>query len=138
MCMSRFVSQALAYTTRTMSSSAAQNKWKGILPRKIAKDMLTVPGATPASTDLTERLLEQDREEHHCFYGPVPFHNHLSHHIFAAYDLGAPPALLQTIYDDEAAEVYNIYTKNTKTKEIEKQDVKLTKDNWVDYLGKHA
>ncbi|VDB87475.1 unnamed protein product [Peniophora sp. CBMAI 1063] len=121
-----------------MSSSAAQNRWKGMLPRKIAKDVLTVPGATPASTDLAERLLEQDREEHHCYFGPVPFHNHLSHHILAAYDLGAPPALLQTIYDDEAAEVYDIYTKNMKTREVEKQDVKITKDNWVDYLGKHA
>ena len=100
--------------------------------------MLTAPGATPASTDLTERLLEQDREEHHCFYGPVPFHNHLSHHILAAYDLGAPPALLQAMYDEEASEVYNIYTKNTKTREIEKQNVVLDRDNWTDYLGKHA
>ncbi|KZV69525.1 hypothetical protein PENSPDRAFT_652277 [Peniophora sp. CONT] len=136
--MSRSLSQALSYATRAMSSSAAQNKWKGTLPRKIAKDVLTVPGTTPASTDLAERLLEQDREEHHCYFGPVPFHNHLSHHVLAAYDLGAPPALLQQMYDAEADEAYNIYTENMKTKEIEKQDVKLTKDNWVDYLGKHA
>lgn len=136
--MPRFLSQALAYTTKAMSSSTTQNKWKGTLPRKVAKDTLTIPGATPATTDLVERLLEQDREEHHCYFGPVPFHNHLSHHILAAYDLGAPPALLQTIYDEEAADAYNIYTKNMKTKEIEKQDVKITTDNWVDYLGKHA
>jgi len=49
------------------------------LPRTIHKDNLAIPGATPASKEAVERLLEEDRQAYHCYYGPIPFHNHLSH-----------------------------------------------------------
>lgn len=49
------------------------------IPPVIRKSALTVPGANPESKVLLESLLEKDRQVHHCFWGRVGFHNHLSH-----------------------------------------------------------
>ena len=45
----------------------------------IHQGIVNFPGATPESKATVERLLEQDRQEHHCFWGKARFHNHLSH-----------------------------------------------------------
>ncbi|KAI0311835.1 hypothetical protein OF83DRAFT_1177199 [Amylostereum chailletii] len=104
------------------------------LPRAIHKPALTVPGTTSDSKETVECLLEQDREAYSCFYGPVPFHNHLSHHLLAAYDLGASPSLLQAIYDKDAPELRPIAAEH-KGETIEAQDVKVNSGNWREYLG---
>ena len=49
------------------------------LPPTIHQGILNFPGATPESKATAERLLEEDRRVHHCFWGKVGFHNHLSH-----------------------------------------------------------
>ncbi|KZS86730.1 hypothetical protein SISNIDRAFT_541482 [Sistotremastrum niveocremeum HHB9708] len=47
------------------------------------------------------RLLERDYKEHHFYHNPVGLHNHLSHHLVAAYDLGADSETLVEIYGKE-------------------------------------
>lgn len=49
------------------------------LPSKIHHGIVNIAGITPGSQKLTERLLETDRETHHCLYNNGIFHNHLSH-----------------------------------------------------------
>lgn len=49
------------------------------LPPTITPGVLNLAGTTPDSQQVAERLLAMDRETHHCFYGKVGFHNHLSH-----------------------------------------------------------
>ena len=127
----------ISHTHRLLRAMATQ-AFKGVLPRTIRKARLTVAGATPESKNATERLLEQDREAYHCFYGPVPFHNHLSHHIFAAYDLGASSKLLQAIYDEEAKEALQPVTAAGKAglePAPDRESVKITSANWTKYLG---
>ncbi|KAJ7102780.1 hypothetical protein C8R44DRAFT_945546 [Mycena epipterygia] len=46
-------------------------------------------------------LLRKDYEEHHCFWAGSGLHNHLSHHLLAAHDLGAPASLLRAIFKNE-------------------------------------
>ncbi|KIJ41070.1 hypothetical protein M422DRAFT_780500 [Sphaerobolus stellatus SS14] len=72
------------------------------LSSTIQPGILNFPGSTPESKRLTEELLKTDEENHHCYFVAAGFHNHLSHHLLAAYDLGAPVELIQAIYDDEA------------------------------------
>ncbi|KAA1467082.1 hypothetical protein DENSPDRAFT_856501 [Dentipellis sp. KUC8613] len=104
------------------------------ISQTIHKDALSFPGASPESKRLVERLLEEDREAHHCLYG-LGFHNHLSHHLLAAYDLGAPPALLQAIFDAEQRELLDVHTDDIKKQTIHVQDVKIDERNWTQFLG---
>lgn len=45
----------------------------------IQPGILNLPGSTPQSKALVEKWLDEDRQQHHCLYGKVGFHNHLSH-----------------------------------------------------------
>ncbi|EMD39980.1 hypothetical protein CERSUDRAFT_112224 [Gelatoporia subvermispora B] len=105
------------------------------LPSTISQGLLNFPGATPESKATAERLLEEDRNRHHCFWGKVGFHNHLSHHILAVYDLGASSKLLQAIYDDEAKGLNDIFTVDKKSGVVERQEVEIGTQNWPEYLG---
>ncbi len=49
------------------------------LPSTIQQGVLNLPGATFETQRTAEGLLAEDRERHHCFWGRVGFHNHLSH-----------------------------------------------------------
>ncbi|THH31188.1 hypothetical protein EUX98_g3013 [Antrodiella citrinella] len=82
---------------------------------------------TPGAKALVEELLEKDRQEHHCFFGRVGFHNHLSHHLLAAYDLGAPSNLLQAIYDAKQTGLDPILR--------DEQQFEVDKTNWQQHLG---
>ncbi|OCH91869.1 P-loop containing nucleoside triphosphate hydrolase protein [Obba rivulosa] len=105
------------------------------LPSTISQGLLNFPGATPESKATAERLLEEDRDRHHCFWGKIGLHNHLSHHILAVYDFGASSKLLQAIYDDEARVQNDIYTVDKKSGVVEQQNVQFTTQNWTEYLG---
>ncbi|KAI0822325.1 hypothetical protein BC628DRAFT_1327511 [Trametes gibbosa] len=102
------------------------------LPPTIRQGLLNLPGTTFETQRTIERLLEQDREQHHCFWGRVGFHNHLSHHLLAAYDLGAPAALLQKILDAEAREPWDMHIMN-RTEDGVVEDV--NEENWTSFLG---
>ncbi|PCH40152.1 hypothetical protein WOLCODRAFT_136691 [Wolfiporia cocos MD-104 SS10] len=107
----------------------------GTLPPTIRQGILNVPGATAESKAVVERLLEEDRNLHHCFFGNVGLHNHLSHHLLAAYDLGAPAQLLQDIYEKEKRRLSPIHLTDRKKGIVEEQPVVLTSQNYVQYLG---
>ncbi|KAJ3975289.1 hypothetical protein EV361DRAFT_792631 [Lentinula raphanica] len=101
--------------------------------RILRNGVLNLPRASPVTKPLAEALLLQDAQYHHCQFNQAGFHNHLSHHILAAYDLGATPALLQKIYDEEARIQRPIILE-----EVDKE-MKITEDNWTQYLGnQHA
>ncbi|KAH9841517.1 uncharacterized protein C8Q71DRAFT_700804 [Rhodofomes roseus] len=105
------------------------------LPPTISPGILDVPGATYESKTTLERLLQEDRETHHCFFGKVGLHNHLSHHLLAAYDLGAPAKLLQAIYDQERSGLSPIHLADRSKDVVEKQETAITLQNWTKYLG---
>jgi hypothetical protein len=98
----------------------------------IKQGTLNLPGATLASKKVTEELLATDHEKHHCYFRSMGLHNHLSHHILAAYDFGASAELLKAMYAngewmqrpimlDQADGVI--------------QPGEITTDNWRKYLG---
>ncbi|KIK64837.1 hypothetical protein GYMLUDRAFT_56797 [Collybiopsis luxurians FD-317 M1] len=101
--------------------------------RLLRNGVLNLPRSSPASKALTEDLLWKDAQRYHALFNQAGFHNHLSHHILAAYDLGASPGLLQKIFDDEAKTQRSIIIEE-KDKEIQ-----ITEENWTQYLGnQHA
>ena|ERR1700754_1145058 len=98
----------------------------------IKQGILNLPGATLASKKLVEELLATDHEKHHCYFRSIGFHNHLSHHILAAYDLGASPELLKAIYADEQSIQRPIMLDQD---DGVLQPGKITLKNWKEYLG---
>ncbi|KAF8630301.1 hypothetical protein AX15_003013 [Amanita polypyramis BW_CC] len=100
------------------------------LTSTLRKGLLNLPGTTHASKSLVESLLAKDTHEHHCYFRPsIGLHNHLNHHLLAAYDLGASTSLLQKIYDTEAKAQRPIFT------EEKDEAITITKENWTKYLG---
>ncbi|KAJ7171301.1 hypothetical protein C8R46DRAFT_948374, partial [Mycena filopes] len=83
--------------------------------------------SSPSATKVLEELLHRDYAEHHCFFNEKGFHNHLGHHLVAAYDLGAPAALLQKIYDNEAPTLLP----------VDRQGEDINESNWTTRLGEH-
>ncbi|KAJ7816247.1 hypothetical protein B0H13DRAFT_2380529 [Mycena leptocephala] len=81
--------------------------------------------ATYSSAKVLEELLHKDYVSHHCFFNDLGFHNHLPHHLVAAYDMGAPPALLKLIYEDLAPTL----------RPIDRQGEDITEANWTTRLG---
>lgn len=49
------------------------------LAANVNPGIVNVPGRDPEAQAVAESLLERDRENHHCFFNPQGFHNHLSH-----------------------------------------------------------
>ncbi|KAH7056951.1 hypothetical protein B0J12DRAFT_568609 [Macrophomina phaseolina] len=49
------------------------------------------------------RLLQQNHEDHHCYFNDIGFHNHISHHLFTLYALGADPAVIDQGYNTAAS-----------------------------------
>lgn len=68
----------------------------------------------------------------------ILFHRVISLHasLLSAYDLGALSALLRAIYDSGSDELSPVYSKGRKEAHIERQDVKLYRENWKQYVGR--
>ncbi|RPD62419.1 hypothetical protein L226DRAFT_611012 [Lentinus tigrinus ALCF2SS1-7] len=105
------------------------------LSSRIRQGILNLSGTTFETKSTAERLLEEDRQEHHCFHGRVGFHNHLSHHLLAAYDLGASASLLQKIYDVEVEDQSNIQVFERKEGKKESVNENITVQNWTKFFG---
>lgn len=101
------------------------------------------PGATVESTKALIALLKKNHNKWHIFFndsgkytrtnvGDFPptrfpgFHNHLAHHLLAAYALGATPEILQAAYDEHAS--YQAPRKPCPNP--------ITLDTWKQHLGK--
>ncbi|KAJ2929943.1 hypothetical protein H1R20_g7154, partial [Candolleomyces eurysporus] len=93
---------------------------------------INVPGITAASKKAVEELLLIDAEKHHCYFRSEGLHNHLSHHLLAAYDLGATASHFKKIYDAEAEIQRPIV--------LEEKDlaISINDGNWIQYLGNQS
>ncbi|KAJ8507666.1 hypothetical protein ONZ45_g9998 [Pleurotus djamor] len=91
--------------------------------------LLNFPRPSPAAKTTVEELLAKDAEQHHYYFRTAGLHNHLSHHLLAAYDLGASEGLLRKIYEVESAVQRPIF--------VEEKDkgIVITDTNWTQYLG---
>ncbi|KZT62052.1 hypothetical protein CALCODRAFT_479530 [Calocera cornea HHB12733] len=96
----------------------------------LVRGSVNLPGITFEGKVLTKKLLEKDYVDHHCYFRAGGLHNHLNHHLLAAYDLGAPPALLQAIYDGEASYQRPIEGEGSL------KDLTIDHKNWTEYVGK--
>ncbi|KZO98841.1 hypothetical protein CALVIDRAFT_511677 [Calocera viscosa TUFC12733] len=96
----------------------------------LVRGSVNLPGITFETKALTKKLLEKDYVDHHCYFRAGGLHNHLNHHLLAAYDLGAPAALLQSIYDSEAR------GQRTLDGEGSLKDLTIDHKNWTEYVGK--
>ncbi|KAJ2800146.1 hypothetical protein H4R20_004169 [Coemansia guatemalensis] len=88
---------------------------------------LLLSGVDATTRKEATRLCARDHLEHHVFFDPRGFHNHLNHHLLAVFSLGGSAERLQTIFD--------------LNKTIERplasfsNDVVITADNYRDHLG---
>ncbi|KIK64836.1 hypothetical protein GYMLUDRAFT_240783 [Collybiopsis luxurians FD-317 M1] len=100
--------------------------------RLLRHGVVNLPKPSPASKPLAENLLRKDAQKYHALFR-AGFHNHLSHHILAAYDLGASPSLLQKIFDNEAKIQRSIIS------EEKENEIRITDQSWTRFLGnQHA
>ncbi|KAF9003378.1 hypothetical protein BDQ17DRAFT_1409195 [Cyathus striatus] len=93
------------------------------------RGLVNFPGISASSKKKASELLVKDATQHHCFFVPDGRHNHLSHHILAAYDLGAPPSLIQKIYEDE------VKTQRPIKLDSSYEHIVITGENWLQYIG---
>ncbi|KIJ65366.1 hypothetical protein HYDPIDRAFT_27384 [Hydnomerulius pinastri MD-312] len=103
------------------------------LPATIIPGLVNIPGRDPQAQEVTASLLEVDRENHHCYFNAKGFHNHLSHHLLAAYDLAAPASVLQRIYEAEKNSQRPIDVGGEQENALDQ--VKITPDNFGEYVG---
>ncbi|CAE6455482.1 unnamed protein product [Rhizoctonia solani] len=82
-------------------------------------------GITPESTAALRRLLIENHKRFHVFFNDRGFHNHLSHHLLAAYGIGAPAPVLQKAFDDHASYQRPAY----------QSPEPITHENWTKHLG---
>ncbi|KAF8310000.1 hypothetical protein DL93DRAFT_2062450 [Clavulina sp. PMI_390] len=62
-----------------------------------------LPGVTSESTQKLVELLRLNDERYHVFFNSMGFHNHLTHHVLAAWSLGASAAELQQAFNEHAS-----------------------------------
>ncbi|EGO22537.1 hypothetical protein SERLADRAFT_451376 [Serpula lacrymans var. lacrymans S7.9] len=105
------------------------------LPATIKPGIVNFPGRTPETQETVQRLLADDRRENHCFFVASGLHNHLSHHLLAAYDLGASTKLLQDIYNEENKSQRPILS-GSANDSIDEHQPQINRDNFEHYLGK--
>ncbi|KAF7985825.1 hypothetical protein HWV62_492 [Athelia sp. TMB] len=103
------------------------------LSATIRHGLVNKAGITPQAHRLVEALLEDDRERHHCYFNDIGFHNHSSHHLLAAYDLGASAKLLQAINDDASDGVKILLPIRQGPPDLLET---VTLGNWTEFLGK--
>ncbi|KAF7344235.1 hypothetical protein MVEN_01714700 [Mycena venus] len=96
-------------------------------PPQALRPGLIHSATTHSSSQALEELLHQDYVTHHCFINDLGFHNHVPHHLVAAYDMGATPTLLKLIYD----------RLEPTLRPIDRQGESITESNWTTRLGEH-
>jgi hypothetical protein len=65
------------------------------------------------STNLVNKLLQQNHENHHIFFNESGFHNHIVHHLLSLWALKASPDQLQTAYDANLSYQRPLHPPNT-------------------------
>ncbi|KAI7892228.1 uncharacterized protein EV154DRAFT_441653 [Mucor mucedo] len=100
--------------------------FKPTIPAKPESFSIIAPGVSPEAALLSDHLLSKNHKEFHCFFNEKKFHNHLIHHLLAAYSLGASKEKIQQIFDEHAS-----YQKPAPPLLA----ITLTRENYKDYLG---
>ncbi|CAE6470656.1 unnamed protein product [Rhizoctonia solani] len=83
-------------------------------------------GITPESIAALRRLLLENHKRFHVFFNDKGFQNHISHHLFAAYSIGAPAHVLQKAFDEHASYQRLAY----------QSPEPINHENWMKHLGK--
>ncbi|BGP09142.1 hypothetical protein JCM10049v2_004997 [Rhodotorula toruloides] len=86
-----------------------------------------VGGVTAESRETVRRCLEENHIHAHTFFNDKGFHNHCSHHLLAAYSLGASPALL----DD----ILKLHHETAFKPMPPMAPVEIDEGNWTEHLG---
>ncbi|KAG8973301.1 hypothetical protein FRB90_009950, partial [Tulasnella sp. 427] len=85
-----------------------------------------LPGVSAESQSELASLLRLNNEKHHIHYNDQGFHNHLTHHLFAAFAMGCAPEVLSAAYKHHAEYQNPAFKSQTD----------ITEDNWTEHLGK--
>lgn len=83
------------------------------------------PGGSHESSLALCRTLIENHTRHHVFFNDKGFHNHISHHLLAIYQLGASGPLLEAAYEVHAPSQRPAF----------KSPEAITKDNFHEHLG---
>ncbi|KAH9933111.1 uncharacterized protein BXZ73DRAFT_89778 [Epithele typhae] len=104
-------------------------------PTHDSSGILNLPGPT-LNTSRSPKGSSNKTEGRTTALGKGCFHNHLSHHILVAYDLGASSALLEKVYEAEAKdETADILSFGRQDGEVLVTPEEITTKTWTDYLG---
>ncbi|KAI9486089.1 MAG: hypothetical protein EXX96DRAFT_30833 [Benjaminiella poitrasii] len=109
-----------------MSKENNYDYYKPKIPHQPDIFSIIMPGITPEAAQLSTQLLMKNNKEFHCFFNDKKFHNHLIHHLLAAYSLGANKETLQEIFD--------IHAKDQRP--LPPSAIELDRRNYHSYLGK--
>ncbi|BGP25600.1 hypothetical protein Rt10032_c06g2983 [Rhodotorula toruloides] len=96
---------------------------------RFPRDDASFPGFTEVENDVL-LLFDHEQENHihaHTFFNDKGFHNHCSHHLLAAYSLGASPALLEDILKLHHATAFKPMPPMAP--------VEIDEMNWTEHLG---
>jgi hypothetical protein len=66
----------------------------------------------------TSEVLQENHEQHHIYFNPAGFHNHIVHHILSLYAVGAQP--------DDIVRQYNF--NKSYQRSVQKPDEKVVQD----------
>ncbi|KZT32299.1 hypothetical protein SISSUDRAFT_1028618 [Sistotremastrum suecicum HHB10207 ss-3] len=102
----------------------------------LSRGLLNLAGQTASSKAEVLKLLDKDFKFNHCYYHSAGLHNHLSHHLLVAYDLGAPASLLRSIFSEEnrLQRPIDLSAKGIVIDGIPKEG-EINDDNWDTWLG---
>ncbi|KAG8681544.1 hypothetical protein FRC11_000991, partial [Ceratobasidium sp. 423] len=115
-------------TTPTFDDSLVESLFPtATFPTAFTNPTIPTPnaGITAESTTALRRLLIENHKRFHVFFNNRGFHNHLSHHLFAAYGIGAPAHVLQKAFDDHSSYQRPAY----------QSPEPITHENWTKHLG---
>ncbi|KAI8348306.1 hypothetical protein BD560DRAFT_358794 [Blakeslea trispora] len=101
------------------------SSFKPTIPSKPEAFTFVAPGISPEAAKLSEQLLLKS-DEFHIFFNEKGFHNHLDHHVLAAYSFGASKERLQQIFD--------IHAKDQRP--APPSIGEITRENYKQHLGK--
>ncbi|EJD52981.1 hypothetical protein AURDEDRAFT_110799 [Auricularia subglabra TFB-10046 SS5] len=84
-----------------------------------------LPGVSEASAAMLVQCLKDNHINFHCFFNDSGFHNHLAHHLFAAYKMGATAPLIEAAYKEHASYQRKAF----------KSPGPIDAKNWKEHLG---
>ncbi|KAG8892815.1 hypothetical protein FRC01_013942, partial [Tulasnella sp. 417] len=87
------------------------------------------PGVSSESESELANLLRINNEKHHIFFSDRGFHNHLTHHLFAAYAMGCSPEPVRQVLS-AAYKLHADYQRPAFQSPSE-----ITEKNWTEHLG---